>query len=292
MSDGAASAQKTVKMKVLSDKRFVAEASEEYLTSPFADFVYYGRSLLSGQSRLAYDLIMEELLKVNISDSSATSLTVNLAGNGIFIFPDEVTKIKKFLVYDEARLYFIYDWKTGEGAGVSYSKSGPFVDTVTVKLNNGAGEYYYNQNNVSVYMKAEEEVSSFFNGLTADMTEAQMLYRVQNAYRSTITYANVNYADGFYGAFITKQCICSGYSKGYEYLAQRLGVRSAYVVGPNHAWNYIDADGNWYMTDTTWSTVTVTDFWVRAIWIIWAGTITRITAKCLPFHIPVTILRL
>ncbi len=252
MSDGAASAQKTVKMKVLSDKRFVAEASEEYLTSPFADFVYYGRSLLSGQSRLAYDLIMEELLKVNISDSSATSLTVNLAGNGIFIFPDEVTKIKKFLVYDEARLYFIYDWKTGEGAGVSYSKSGPFVDTVTVKLNNGAGEYYYNQNNVSVYMKAEEEISSFFNGLTADMTEAQMLYRVQNAHRSTITYANVNYADGFYGAFITKQCICSGYSKGYEYLAQRLGVRSAYVVGPNHAWNYIDADGNWYMTDTTW----------------------------------------
>lgn len=154
MSDGAASAQKTVKMKVLSDKRFVAEASEEHLTSPFADFVYYGRSLLSGQSRLAYDLIMEELLKVNISDSSATSLTVNLAGNGIFIFPDEVTKIKKFLVYDEARLYFIYNWKMGEGAGVSYSKSGPFVDTVTVKLNNCAGEYYYNQNNVSVYMKA------------------------------------------------------------------------------------------------------------------------------------------
>ncbi len=63
VSDGAASAHKTVKMKVLSDKRFVAEASEEYLTSPFADFVYYGRSLLSGQSRLAYDLIMEELLK-------------------------------------------------------------------------------------------------------------------------------------------------------------------------------------------------------------------------------------
>lgn len=62
--------------------------------------MYYGRSLLSGQSRLAYDLIMEELLKVNISDSSATSLTVNLAGNGIFIFPDEVTQIKKFLVYD------------------------------------------------------------------------------------------------------------------------------------------------------------------------------------------------
>ena len=82
------------------------------------------------------------------------------------------------------------------------------MDTVTVKLNSGAGEYYYNQNNVSVYMKAEEEVSSFFNGLTTDMTEAQMLYRVQNAHRSTITYANVNYADGFYGAFITKQCIC------------------------------------------------------------------------------------
>lgn len=250
--DGSVAATKTVNMKVLSDKRYVTEADEEYLIQPFADFVYYGRSLLSSQSRLAYDLLMSELLKTDISDKASTSLTVKLLDNGIYIFPDEVSKIKKFLVYDEARLYFIYDWRTGESAGVSYTKKGPFVDTVTVKLNNGSGEYYNNQSNISVYKKAEEGVISFFSGLTTDMTEAQMLYKVQNAYRSTITYANVNYADGFYGAFITKQCICSGYSKGYDYLAQRLGVRSAYVVGPSHAWNYIHADGAWYMTDTTW----------------------------------------
>lgn len=62
----------------------------------------------------------------------------------------------------------------------------------------GAGnkEYYYGQSNISVYMQAEEEVSSFFEGLTEDMTEGQMLYKAQNAYRKTIKYDNVDYADG------------------------------------------------------------------------------------------------
>ncbi len=252
VSDGRQTAQKRVKMKVLSESRFISGATEEQLVEPFADFVYYGRSLLGGQSRLAYDLMTQELLKTDIGNSEVTTLTVNMLDNGIYIFPSEVSKIKKFLVCDEARLYFLYDWRSGEAAGVSYTKSGPFVDTVTVKLNNGNKEYYYGQSNISVYMQAEEEVSSFFEGLTEDMTEGQMLYKAQNAYRKTIKYDNVDYADGFYGAFITKVCICSGYSKGYDYVAQRLGVRSAYVVGPGHAWNYIHADGAWYMTDTTW----------------------------------------
>ena len=115
--------------------------------------------------------------------------------------------------------------------------------------------YYYGQDNLSVYRRAETEVAKWFASLTYDMTDAQLLYPVQNAYRVSITYDNVNYADGFYGAFIAKKCICSGYSKGFEYLAQRLGIRSAYVVGTAggaHAWNYLYADGGWYMTDTTW----------------------------------------
>ena len=106
-----------------------------------------------------------------------------------------------------------------------------------------------------MYAQAEEAVSGFFGALTEDMTDAQMLSAVQNKYRITLTYSNEKYADTFYGAFITHRTICSGYSRGYTYLAQRLGVQTAYAVGSAggaHAWNYMRVDGNWYMTDTTW----------------------------------------
>ena len=212
--DGDVVAQKTVKLKVLSDKRYQTDATQQYLTQPFADFVYYGRSLLSEQSRLAYDYIMEQLLQVNISDSSRSSLTLNLQEEGIYILPNEITRIKKYLIYDEARLYFLYDWRSGESAGVSATYKNGLVETVTINLNNGANGYYNGHNNVNVYLQAEQEVTQFFGKLSYDMTDAQMLHAVISAYTPTLHYANVNYADGFYGAFITKQTICSGYSKG------------------------------------------------------------------------------
>ena len=42
---------------------------------------------------------------------------------------------------------------------------------------------------------------------------------------------------------------------GYVYLAQRVGARVLYTngtAGGAHAWNYVLADGKWYMSDTTW----------------------------------------
>lgn len=255
VSDGKVTAEKTVKMSVLSSQRYILNAQEQYLQEPFADYVYYGRSLLSKEARKAYDLIMERLLKVDISDSSVTSLTINLQENNIYILPNEVALIKRYLVYDETRLYYIYFWESGESAGITNTTKNGLVDSVTIKLYNGSGEYYNAQNNLNVWKNAESKVASFFSGLSNDMSEAQMLYKVQNAYRITISYSNEKYADGFYGAFILGRCICSGYSKGYSYLAQRLGIRVAYVVGTAggaHAWNYLYADGNWYMTDTTW----------------------------------------
>ena len=208
VSDGVATAEKTVKMTVLSEQRFVVGASEEYLTAPFADFVYYGRSQLSEQSRLAYDLLMEKLLKVDLSDSTVSSLTVDLQAEGIYVFPSEASKIKSYLIYDEARLYFLYYWRAGEGAGVTYTTENGFIRTITMPLNNGVNGYYYGQDNLSVCRRAETEVAKWFASLTYDMTDAQ-----------------------------------------------RLGIRSAYVVGTAggaHAWNYLYADGGWYMTDTAW----------------------------------------
>lgn len=256
VSDGNAVARKTVTMSVLRNNRFSVNASDDELTSPFANFLYYGRNVLSEENRKAYDLLLGKLLKVNISDSSVTSLTVNLQDNGIYLLKNEVLTIKRYLATDESRLYFIYYWNDwSEGSGATVTLKNGFVDTVTIRLYNGKGEYYYGQNNLEAYRTAEKEISGYLSDLSEDMTDAQLLFAAHNKYYSTINYANVNYADGFYGAFITKKCICSGYSMGYVYLAQRVGARVLYTngyAGGAHAWNYVLADGGWYMSDTTW----------------------------------------
>ncbi len=257
VSDGVSFAEKTVEMKVLSSERYVTDASIDVLTAPFANSVYYGRSQLRFEARKGYDLLLEKLLQADISDASRTTVTVEMQANDIWLFPSEVETIKRFLFYDEARLYYIYYWAAGDGAGVTYTTEGGFVDTVTVKLYNGTNEYYFGQNNRDVYLEAEKSVTSFFSKLSPDMSEAQMLASVQNSYISTLSYdySSSKYADGMYGVFIKKKVICSGYSRGYAYLAQRLGIQAAYtfgIAGGAHAWNHVRAEGQWYMTDTTW----------------------------------------
>ena len=197
---------------------------------------------------------MQKLFETDISDSSKTSLTVNLQENGIYLLRSEVNRIKEYLADDEPRFYFIYYWNDWSG-GVTTTLENGFVDTVTIRTYNGEGEYYYKHDKLAVYRQAEKEVSSFLAKLSDDMSEAQALVSLHNAYSPSVKYANVNYADGFYGAFITKNCICSGYSMGYLYLAQRAGARALYTngtAGGAHAWNYLFADGKWYMSDTTW----------------------------------------
>lgn len=257
VSDGKRSSEKRVRMEILSTERYTVGATREALTEPFADSVYYGRTRLRFEARKAYDALLASLLKVDISDTTQTSLTVDILGRGIYIYEKEVSQLKRFLFYDEARLYFIYDWRAGEAAGVSCTVKDGFVDTITVKLYNGSGEYYNGQDNVAAYELAEASVSAFFEKLSQDMSDAQLLSSLYYSYYRTITYSNEKYADGFYGAFILKRGICSGYSHGYLYLAQRMGIQVAYVVGTAggaHAWNYVRADGKWYMTDTTWGT--------------------------------------
>lgn len=248
-------AQKTVKLNVLREERFVKNVDIEYLTTPFANTLYYGRWCFNIEGRKAYDFILQSLLKTNISSYQSNTITFNLQENGIYIFPGQVAQIKEYLIYDEARLYFLYDWRAGERAGTSYTEKNGLVDTVTFPLYNGSGQYYNGQDNFEAYLKSEDTLNQIFGNVSNDMTKAQIVKISQNIFSSSITYANVNYADNFYGAFVTHNCICSGYARGFMFVMQRLNIKSQYVVGSAggaHAWNHVSIDGNWYLSDPTW----------------------------------------
>ena len=197
--DNGATATKTVKLSVFDQPDYTLNADLAYLTSPFANYVYYGRSLLPLESRKAYDKIMETMLQADISDPSVNSVTIPLQDSGIYVLPNQLGTIKTYMLYDEARLYYLYDWRQGYTAGISHTKKNGLVDTVTLNLNNGSGGYYYGHDNQKIYLEAEKEINAtYFSKLSPDMTDAQKLYVLHNANNDSMTYANVNYADGFY----------------------------------------------------------------------------------------------
>ncbi len=62
-----------------------------------------------------------------------------------------------------------------------------------------------------------------------------------------------------YGCLINKTPVCDGYSKTFKLIMNMLGINCEYVEGDtdgdgnlDHAWNYIQLDGQYYWMDTTW----------------------------------------
>lgn len=64
-----------------------------------------------------------------------------------------------------------------------------------------------------------------------------------------------------YGALVMGTAVCAGYTRAYQLLLNRAGIRSWYVSGQSysphgqlvaHAWNLVWLDGCCYYTDVTW----------------------------------------
>ena len=255
VNDNGVVAEKKVKLQVLNQDRYITDADIDYLTTPFANTLYYGRWCLNLEGRRAYDYCMETLLKTNILTYGKNTITFNLQDNGIYIYPNQVAKIKEYLINDEARLYFLYHWVASETGGTSHTTKNGLVDTMTYPLYNGSGQYYEGQDNFDAYLSSQTTMNKIFNKISVDMSDAQIVKVAQSTFSSTIKYANVNYADDFYGAFVTYQCICSGYARGFSFVLQRLGIKPVYNVGQAggaHAWNNVFIEGNWYLCDPTW----------------------------------------
>ncbi|MDR0946832.1 MAG: hypothetical protein LBM87_03675 [Ruminococcus sp.] len=64
-------------------------------------------------------------------------------------------------------------------------------------------------------------------------------------------------ANSAYGVLIDKKAQCEGYAFTFAYLAKKAGLNCVTVTGTTadgatHAWNKVEADGNFYNIDCTW----------------------------------------
>lgn len=255
ISEGRATIKK-VPLTILNEERFIEKLDAEAMKTPFANYVYYGYWLLRPEVRKAYDVVLTELLNADLTNLNQTKVTVNLQEKGIYIYPGDASTLKHYMSYDESRVYFIYDWRKGLGHGVSTTTKNGYLETISIETYNGQGGYYYQHDLEALYAKAEEQVSTWMVNIKDDMTDYQALKYLQRKLQDTTKYANVDYADGFYGIFNNKRAICSGYAKGLEYLGHRLGIKISYdsgwADGMGHAWNIVYVNNQWYMSDATW----------------------------------------
>lgn len=60
-----------------------------------------------------------------------------------------------------------------------------------------------------------------------------------------------------YGAIVEGKAVCSGYSRAYQLLCQKLGVECVNISGYGddvpHQWNCVKISDNWYNVDVTWN---------------------------------------
>ncbi len=84
--------------------------------------------------------------------------------------------------------------------------------------------------------------------------------RVHDALLRRVSYeegAQGGDAGSLYGGLVRGGGVCGAYSRGYQYLMQRLGVPCAFLSGTSvrgipHAWNAVKLEDGWYYVDATW----------------------------------------
>lgn len=55
------------------------------------------------------------------------------------------------------------------------------------------------------------------------------------------------------GCLLNKRAVCTGYSRAYKYILNKLGLKCTVVSNPAHEWNLLMLAGDYYYTDVTWS---------------------------------------
>lgn len=77
---------------------------------------------------------------------------------------------------------------------------------------------------------------------------------------------SVDYVDGapdnqnIYSSLVNKKTVCAGYTRMFQYFAQKLGIECLYITGDirdeeSHAWNIVNLYGSYYQVDSTFGDV-------------------------------------
>ena len=188
------------------------------------------------------------------------------------------------LVYDHPELWWMNPWNGTAvvGWGVGEQKNGKTT------LYAGFTQTYANfEKDVTAFNKA---VNEFLQGIDKNAGEEKIALAVHDKLIDWVTYDDevlqkglMDFAHTAFGPLVANSrgtahmCVCDGYSQGYAYLCQQLGVTACVVLGPVsnagadgnlglHAWNIVRINNRWYEVDSTWDDLTYLPDAVKNTW--------------------------
>ncbi|MDR5588796.1 transglutaminase domain-containing protein [Clostridium aquiflavi] len=124
---------------------------------------------------------------------------------------------------------------------VTYEYSNDVIDKMREKLNSKIAAIKQKYlDNCSTNLEIEYAAHDY---ITQNCT-----YDKDNYDKDTIP--NISHTS--YGALVNQVAVCDGYSKANMLLLNEYGIEAGIVTNADHAWNYVNIDGNYYQTDLTW----------------------------------------
>jgi len=164
------------------------------------------------------------------------------------VIGDEIEHIFEALSYDNPEFFFLGNSSTFMSSGYIHF----FVPQYTMTKD------IYNE-----YMTQINGEFERIKSATAGMSEYE-----KELYVHDYMITNCEYNDTgsemrltVYGAIINKQANCEGYSRGTQFLLNKLGVKTRVIIGDasngsggveGHMWNIVTIDGKEYNFDATW----------------------------------------
>lgn len=209
----------------------------------------YGE-LQSTQEMALYDTILGSLIRFDANNASPYYYhRCDLAGvpNSMNI-QDVIAWLGK-LSYDVPELYILSSTIPRYDVNIYYARIG-YVNTP------------------QRYLSELKQLQAIADTLLADiqpgMSDYERLMIIHDRFIEWGDYGDLTGADAgnIRGALINRRAVCEGFARAGLFLCQKVGIPCIFVTGQlqtstvsdtwgNHAWNFVQLDGEWYLMDLT-----------------------------------------
>lgn len=196
--------------------------------------LYYYHSMITGDERELYDLILDGMLGHDTSIILPTGIE------------NKLPEMMQMVLNDHPEIF----WADGAYQYTAYD------DKTDLEIN-----YLYRDDEIkSRTNEIEATVNEFSLLLTPEDTDYDIVRKAYLYLIDTVEYVSDSSDNqNIYSSLVNRESVCAGYSKATQYLLQRNGIQALYVSGlangsygwDNHAWNIVRCDGEYYQVDTT-----------------------------------------
>lgn len=206
-----------------------AQLDGTWLTPEF----YFYRETLTDEYKQAYDVLRAGIMNADE--------TINMT---VPVLKEDAMSLYKAVLYDSPEIFWIdCKFKVSTNNYGQVTKIKPVYNELAKDI----------EGNMK---KIEEAVAQPLADMWSLKTDIEKVKYAHDYLTKLLSYdVNAAYNQTIYSTFVNKVTVCAGYSHGFQYMMQKMGIPCAFVVGyagEKHAWSLVKIDGEYYSMDVTW----------------------------------------